>query len=127
MRMARVRKYDEEMHAVPDHFMFRISGTEEKTSVEYEEEFLTSETRFNEIGKTQADRQKSRFPDDRFESSYANGIGTVRVSFTGERGVCLSRVLNEIAFQAKCFFNDEAVSELLEDTRVRDTWIWRED
>ena len=126
MRLARIRTFDEEMLAVPDEFSIIVKGNEEETTVHYEEHFFTSEARHSEIGKKQAEKLKIRFPDEEFESTYENGVSIMRVNFKGTRDVCLSRILNEILFQTKCYFSDEAIEELVRGTQVKDTFVWRE-
>lgn len=126
MRLARVRTFDEEMLAVPDEFSIVVKGNEEETTVHYEEHFFTSAERHSEIGKKQAEKLKIRFPDDEFESTYEDGISVMRATFKGTRDVCLSRILNEILFQAKCYFSEDSIDELVRDTQVKDTFIWRE-
>ena len=122
-RVLKSREYTTSVGYIPDEFSIMVSGTEEKTNLDYVEMYLQSEAFFSGLSKAVSEKMKSA--GWKIHTSYSEGKGRIEAHFEGMRKECIGKMFLELTLQAKCFYENEDLLDAFNDIEVRDTW--RED
>ena len=122
-RVVKSREYATRVGYIPDEFAITVEGTEEKTTHTYLEVYQQSDPFFTGLSKTVSEKMISA--GWKIHTEYSDKNGRIEARFEGNRKECIGTMFLELAFQAKCFYEDEYLLEAFNDVEVRDTW--RED
>lgn len=122
-RVLKSREYTTRVGYIPDEFEIIISGTEEKTTLNYAEVYRQSEAFFSGLSKIVSERMMSSGWE--IHTSYSDGKGRIEAHLEGTRKECIGKMFLELTLQAKCFYENEDLLNAFNDVEVRDTW--RED
>lgn len=122
-RVLKTREYTTRVGYIPDEFEIRISGTEERTNLDYVEIYRQSEAFFSGLSKAVSEKMRSAGWE--IHTSHSDGKGRIEAHFGGMRKECIGKMFLELTLQAKCFFENEDLFDAFNAVEVRDTW--RED
>lgn len=106
-RVAMMETYDN--LEIPDDFSILVRGNEAESSLEYEETYYESKEAFDSTREEEEEGVKTQ---------YASGRGTIILKAKGTRKEILGKIFREISLQAKFYYDEGEIAEMLSSIKV---------